>query len=563
MDGLIRVDYPDGNFVGYEYDNACRLTKVSTEFGDTSYEYDKLDRLVRVIDRNGYATIYEYDANGNKTAVKYANGLTVSYEYDKLNRLISEETIDSDSNVVVKYVYTLGASGERLKVEELDRTVEYSYDELYRLTSETITKDKKVTTYTYAYDSVSNRTLKTVNGVETVYTYNALNQLISENDTTYEYDNAGNLVRVVGAGKTALYVYNVDNKLVKATVQQGNNVVVESYTYDYAGNRTSKTTTINNHVEKVYYLNDNSSLTNVLAEYSASGDEICYYTVGADLVSQEINGKVYAYLYDGHGTVRALANESGKLTDTYTYDAFGNLISSTGSTANNYRYCGEQFDSTTRLYYLRARYMDTNTGRFTSQDTYAGSTADPISLHKYLYANSNPVSNSDPSGYSTLTGTQAAMAGMTAICGIIALNASGIFHKLTDGLVGLADAINDLFDDIETLVADISSGAVTSAEVNEEARDAAVDEAKSKTKNNKKKKENEKKKERSKSKPAKRIYCNSRKEAYERAKKAGNGREPKLHYNDKHGPHYHPDVPDGYSQTPHQSSFHDHYFFPG
>ena len=140
----------------------------------------------------------------------------------------------------------------------------------------------------------------------------------------------------------------------------------------------------------------------MLAEYSANGDEICYYTVGADLVSQEINGKVYVYLYDGHGTVRALANESGKLIDTYTYDAFGNLISSTGSTANNYRYCGEQFDSTTGLYYLRARYMDTNTGRFISQDSYAGSTADPISLHKYLYANSNPVMYSDPSGYFSL-----------------------------------------------------------------------------------------------------------------------------------------------------------------
>ena len=403
--------------------------------------------------------------------------MTVSYEYDKLNRLICEETIDSDSNVVVKYVYTLGASGERIKVEELDRTVEYTYDELYRLTSETITKGKKVTTYTYAYDSVSNRTLKTVNGVETVYTYNELNQLVSEDSTTYEYDNAGNLVRVVGAGKTALYVYNADNKLVKATVQQGNNVVVETYTYDYAGNRTSKTTTINNHVEKVYYLNDNSSLTNVLVEYSANGDEICYYTVGADLVSQEVNGKVYTYLYDGHGTVRALANESGKLTDTYTYDAFGNLLNSTGTTANNYRYCGEQFDSTTGLYYLRARYMNPSVGRFISMDTYQGSNADPISLHKYLYANSNPVSNSDPSGYSTLTGTQAAMAGMAAICGIIALNALGIFHKLTDGLVGLADAINDLFDDIETLVADISSGAVTSAEANEEARDEAVGDA--------------------------------------------------------------------------------------
>ena len=390
---------------------------------------------------------------------------------------IFEETIDNDSNIVVKYVYTLGASGERLSVTELDRTVEYTYDSLYRLTSETITKGKTKTTYTYAYDSVSNRTLKNVDGVETTYVYNELNQLVSEDGTTYEYDNAGNLVRVVGAGKTALYVYNADNKLVKATVQQGNNVVVETYTYDYAGNRTSKTTTINNHVEKVYYLNDNSSLTNVLVEYSANGDEICYYTIGADLVSQEINGKVYVYLYDGHGTVRALANENGKVTDTYCYDAFGNLISSTGSTANSYRYCGEQFDSTTGLYYLRARYMNPSVGRFISMDTYQGSNADPISLHKYLYANSNPVSNSDPSGYSTLTGTQVAMAGMAAIGGIIALNVLGIFHKLTDGLVGLADAINDLFDDIETLVADISSGAVTSAEANEDTRDEAVGDA--------------------------------------------------------------------------------------
>lgn len=160
---------------------------------------------------------------------------------------------------MVKYIYTLGASGERVKVEEIDRTVEYTYDELYRLTSETITEGEDVTVYTYAYDSVSNRTLKNVNGVETTYVYNELNQLVSENDTTYEYDNAGNLVRVVGAGKTAIYSYNSENKLIKATVQQGNNVVVETYTYDYAGNRTSKTTTINNHVEKVYYLNDNSS----------------------------------------------------------------------------------------------------------------------------------------------------------------------------------------------------------------------------------------------------------------------------------------------------------------
>ena len=105
--------------------------------------------------------------------------------------------------------------------------------------------------------------------------------------------------------------------------------------------------------------------------------EKCYYTRGVELISQERNGRTSFYLYDGHGSVVGLANESGVVTDTYSYDAFGNLLKSTGSTKNCYRYCGEQFDETTGLYYLRARYMDTSTGRFISQDSYAGSISDP------------------------------------------------------------------------------------------------------------------------------------------------------------------------------------------
>ena len=282
---------------------------------------------------------------------------------------------------------------------ELDRTVEYSYDSLYRLTSETITEGEKVTVYTYAYDNVSNRILKTENGSATEYVYNALNQLVSDSETTYEYDLNGNLIRVIGTANSALYEYNAENKLVKATVQNGVLVTEESYTYDYEGNRTSKTTHRSDGVtEYVKYLNDNSSLTNVLAEMGSEGSVQAYYTIGADLVSQERDGNVSVYLYDGHGSVVGLANESGVVTDSYVYDAFGNLISSTGSTENNYRYCGEQFDETTGLYYLRARYMDTSTGRFISQDSYSGSISDPISLHKFLYANANPVTYSDPSG---------------------------------------------------------------------------------------------------------------------------------------------------------------------
>ena len=400
MVGLTRVDYPDGNYVSYSYDNACRLTSVTTPFGTTAYEYDLLDRLTRVVDRNGYATVYEYDTNGNRTAVHYANGFTTTYDYDLLNRLIRQETVDIDGDIVVRYIYTLGVAGERKSVTELDRTVEYTYDSLYRLTSETITEGEKNTVYTYAYDNVSNRILKNENGSATEYVYNALNQLVSDSETTYKYDLNGNLICVIGSAQSALYEYNSENKLVKATVQNGVLVTEESYTYDYQGNRTSKSThKSNGEFEYTKYLNDNSSLTNVLAEIDENGTAKCVYTIGADLVSQERDGRTSFYLYDGHGSVVGLANESGVVTDTYAYDAFGNLLKSTGSTKNCYRYCGEQFDETTGLYYLRARYMDTSTGRFISQDSYAGSISDPTSLHKYLYANSNPVTYSDPGGY--------------------------------------------------------------------------------------------------------------------------------------------------------------------
>ena len=130
-----------------------------------------------------------------------------------------KKTVDSEDNVVVQYTYTLGAAEERKSVTELDRTVEYSYDSLYRLTSETITEGEKVTAYTYAYDNVSNRILKNENSAATEYVYNALNQLASDSETSYEYDLNGNLVRVIGSAQSALYEYNAENKLVKATVQ--------------------------------------------------------------------------------------------------------------------------------------------------------------------------------------------------------------------------------------------------------------------------------------------------------------------------------------------------------
>ena len=130
------------------------------------------------------------------------------------------------------------------------------------------------------------------------------------------------------------------------------------------------------------------------------------YTYGYERVSesQTLSGAWTPsfYIYDGRGTVRMMASLAGAVTDTYEYDAFGNLLAKTGATPNAYLYRGERYDADLKLYYLRARWYNPVTGRFMTRDPYSGSAYDPASLHRYNYARSNPSNFLDPSGRATL-----------------------------------------------------------------------------------------------------------------------------------------------------------------
>jgi RHS repeat-associated protein len=106
----------------------------------------------------------------------------------------------------------------------------------------------------------------------------------------------------------------------------------------------------------------------------------------------------YYYIYDGLGSTRQLTNASGAVTDSYSYDAFGDLTSSPQATPNPYLFNGECMDGATGLYYLRARYMNSADGRFLSQDPFAGDDGNPVSRHRYLYASDDPANMTDPGG---------------------------------------------------------------------------------------------------------------------------------------------------------------------
>ena len=104
------------------------------------------------------------------------------------------------------------------------------------------------------------------------------------------------------------------------------------------------------------------------------------------------------YRYDALGSVRALS-DGNSVTDTYDYDAYGEIRTRTGTTENSFMFTGEQYDEETGNYYLRARYYNPSAGQFISRDSWEGDDRNPITLNKYAYANSNPVMYTDPSGH--------------------------------------------------------------------------------------------------------------------------------------------------------------------
>jgi len=291
------------------------------------------------------------------------------------------------------YSYQLGATGNRTgATEQTGRTLTWNYDGIYRLTSEAVGADPSGGNgeVDYTLDPVGNRTSvnSSLPGVQsvTLASFNLDDWLSPET-----YDANGNTTTT--GGKT--FAYDSENHLVS---MNGGAVTM---IYDGFGNRVAKKV---GNVTTKYLVEDDVNPTGLpqVFEESVNGVVQRTYTYGLQRISenQQINGTWTPsfYGYDGMGSIRQLTSLAGGITDSYNYDAFGNLLSSPGPTPNNYLYRGEQYDSDLGLYYLRARYYNPQTGRFLSRDPEDGNPRDPATLHKYLYAGGDPVNRIDPRG---------------------------------------------------------------------------------------------------------------------------------------------------------------------
>ena len=414
--GLGRLDYT-------YYSNGLLKDVVSSNAAgvNVGYRYDALNRLEWVDDASTglptRITAYSYTANGSLASVAQPNGVVHAYAYDALNRLRTLNVARA-ANHLHSYDYKLRRSGSRQQIVEGAKTTTYTYDELDRLTTELIAGDAAGQNGTVGYDldKVGNRLARS-SGLarltdQTGLSYNARDWLSGDLYTANGSTRSSPQVAALNPQIAGIDRYDFEERLILRTRPDGTTI---NLSYDADGHRIGKNI-LSASVQPLAttsWLVDTNNLTGYAQVFeeqvsTASGTTRRIYTYGSDLVSQatSVNAGTWEhryFAYDGHGSTRELTDHVGAVTDRYDYDAYGVLIRRSGVTVNAYLYCGEQFDADLGLYYLRARYLNPDSGRFWSMDDYEGSNRDPASLHKYGYASGNPVSNVDPTGNYSVT----------------------------------------------------------------------------------------------------------------------------------------------------------------
>ncbi|MGC9083918.1 MAG: DUF6531 domain-containing protein, partial [Anaerolineae bacterium] len=352
----------------YEYDPAGNLTKVIDPNGTaTCYEYDALNRLTAEI-RNcrpgeppgpdvNVTTRYEYDPHGNLIRRINPRGFATRYAYDAANRLIA--VTDALSRTTA-YAYDL--DNHLIAVmDAAGKVTRYEYDLLGRRTAEIRnfregeppSSDVNVTTR-YAYDPAGNLVKVTdPNGIATGYEYDALNRLTAEIRncrpgeppgpdvnvvTRYEYDRVGNLVkRTDPNGHATRLVYDGLNRLVAGTDPEGHTI---TFAYDRVGNLLRRVDARGYATTWAYdALNRPITITDAL-----SGTTVFRYDPAGNLLAQtDPNGHTTAYAYDGLYRLVTITDPEGYVT-RYEYDPGGNRVAVVDANGNRTTFTYDPLD---------------------------------------------------------------------------------------------------------------------------------------------------------------------------------------------------------------------------
>jgi RHS repeat-associated protein len=247
----------------------------------------------------------------------------------------------------------------------------YDYDPLYRLTNVNYPTG---TDLSYSYDGNGNRLTANTDD----YTYDVADQLQLIEALAFDYDENGNQT---DKGSDT-FTYDYENRLTESVVSS----VTSTSTYNGDGLRMSLEVDDGSPTTTDYQWDTNRSLPVIL------NDGTNRYVYGLDLISAiDGSNNVKYFMYDGLGSTTEIVNDVGTVSAAYSYDVFGTVRAQSAAPSNPWLFTGEQRDADSGLYYLRARYYDSTTGRFLSRDPV-------IAAQPYEYAGNGPVNFTDRSG---------------------------------------------------------------------------------------------------------------------------------------------------------------------
>ena len=278
-----------------------------SDYMTTNYAYDAWGHLVNTTDSTGYNSgTTTYDLNGNVLTVTDANGNVTTNTYDALNRVLTANTVCSDTSKNVSKSYVYDNMGRVQSKTANGVQTSYQYDIFGRVYQELSPKSFKG----YFYEGVSQYAKEQLVGInhQTIYS-----------STQYEYDAEMRVIKVKESGnETASYTYDANGNKASETLANG---VVSTYTYNGC-----------NKITKLVTKSGNSTISEYEYSYYLDGSDACKVRSESGII------ETTSYEYDGLKRLTEESVSNGTTMDTYAYeyDDYGNRSKMTATGTEEY-----------------------------------------------------------------------------------------------------------------------------------------------------------------------------------------------------------------------------------
>jgi RHS repeat-associated protein len=385
---LASITYPSGRLVQQSFDSIGRLSSVADTFNTVN--------TTRVSGLT-YNTAFQV------TGLTYGNGVAASLAYspDRLQMQSLAYSMGSSTLFSSNYWYKTDAtncpnapSGNNGQIQcitdnvDSGRTVSYTYDALYRLTSAITNGSANFMKWglSWTYDRYGNRMAQTATAdsppsdsvsidpssnhfIESPFTYDANGNMTNDSTNTLVYDGANRLLSATGGSGSGTYTYDGNNLRVKKV--SGSTATV----YIFSGSK-------------------------VVAEYdngAAPSSPSREYIYSGGILLTKIESGASTYFHQDHLSNRVLTDSNGNVVGQLANYPFGNKWYSYNTTTK-WLFTTYERDPESGNDYALSRYYNNSFGRFLSPDPLGGSPANPQSQNLYSYTGNDPINRADPSG---------------------------------------------------------------------------------------------------------------------------------------------------------------------